>query len=162
MPRRFAALFLVILLVGCSISQTQESDKLSSNVTNNFAPIENPLVTATIQKPTKSIVREISSPTPQKIPSPTEIQYPLCSEEKAGEITTCVIPKSYCSYHPDVNGKPTFCNDEPYPANNFTFLVWNKDLSRYNGLCLVITGPVEMYKGLPEIIGNESSIEICN
>ena len=162
MPRRFAILFAVILLVGCNLSQTQETNKLANNISNSPTPPIIQLANATKHVTNQTIVLEKSSPTPKKIPSPTAIHYPLCSEEKAGEITTCIIPKSYCSFHPDVKGKPTFCNDEPYPANNFTFLVWNKDLSRYNGLCLIITGTVEIYKGLPEIIGDESSIEICD
>jgi hypothetical protein len=72
-----------------------------------------------------------------------------------------MIDRSYCSYNKNLKGSPTFCNDAPYPTNNFTFLIWGEDLSRYDGKCLIVNGTVTLYKGKPEIIGTESSLSIC-
>jgi hypothetical protein len=102
-------------------------------------------------------------PTIYLAPTPITVNdYPSCSQVSAGQDVTCMIERSYCSYKKSVKGFPTFCNDAPYPSNNFTFLVWGEDLSRYNGKCLIVTGSVKLYQGKPEIIGTESSISICD
>lgn len=64
------------------------------------------------------------------------------------------IERAYCSYHPDIDGQPTFCNDQPYPNHNFTLLVWREDWSFLDGKCLLVQGDIDLYEGRPEIIAD--------
>jgi hypothetical protein len=79
----------------------------------------------------------------------------LCSQadNHVGETITCKIERAYCDYRPDVDGNPTFCNDRPYPNHNFTLIVFDQDWSGYNGSCLLVSGRVSMYGGVPQIEG---------
>ena len=79
----------------------------------------------------------------------------LCkdTQDYIDQFTTCKIPKAYCTYRPDVRGKPTFCNDAPYSERNFALIVWESDRSDLDGKCLLVTGCVSLYDGIPEIIG---------
>ena len=86
-----------------------------------------------------------------------------CSNAPIGENVTCKISKAYCSYKPKVKGQPTFCNDAPYPSNDFTLLIWGKDWSKYNGKCLIVTGYNHLYKGKPEIEAtSEKDVKLCS
>jgi hypothetical protein len=86
-----------------------------------------------------------------------QTNYPICSQVKGWTSTTCIIEKAYCSYQPKVKGKPTFCNDAPYPKNVFTYLVWGVDLSNLSGHCIIVSGKVVLYKGKPEIEAKTNS-----
>jgi hypothetical protein len=140
---RFSLIFSILvicLLVSCypSTSEVSTSDLIDSEDIND--PVVQELPTKTT-KPTL--------PKATKIPS-----YPNCANVAPGTNTTCMIPNAYCSYEPNVDGSPTFCNDAPYPTNNFTFLIWDNDLSYLDGKCIVIQGNVVLYKGKPEITAN--------
>ena len=81
----------------------------------------------------------------------------------AGQSVTCRIERAYCSYHPDIKGEPTFCNDYRYPNNDFTLLVWGQDWSDYDGRCLEVTGFVSRYEGKPQIEAvSRSQVSLCN
>ena len=80
-----------------------------------------------------------------------------------GEHVSVRINRAYCAYFPSTSGKPTFCNDKPYPNNNFTMVVWEKDWSHYDGACIVVYGLVSIYKGKPEIkVESPSQVSQCN
>ncbi len=85
--------------------------------------------------------------------SPLAIAVLQCSDtlSQAGHNVTCTIPVASCSYQPKTLGKPTFCNDAPYPRHSFTLLVWGQDWSDYNGRCLIVTGLVSIYAGKAQI-----------
>jgi hypothetical protein len=100
----------------------------------------------------KNMSLELSFAT--KTPQPN---YPICSSVAVGKSTTCKVKKAYCSYQSKVKGKPTFCNDAPYPRHNFTYVVWGKDLSTLSGHCIIVTGKVVTYKGKPEISSQTNS-----
>ena len=107
---------------------------------------------------------EAQSVTQQPLPSPTKAvsaedapQLPLIvpSGEAAaynGQWVIVRIERAYCSYHPEIDGQPTFCNDQPYPDHDFTLLVWEQDWSYMDGACLLVRGQVEMFEGKAEII----------
>ncbi len=87
---------------------------------------------------------------------------PECADASIGS-GTCRISHAYCSYKPNVKGDPTFCNDAPYPSNNFTLIVWGEDWSYLNGKCLIVTGYSHLYKGAPEIEASDiSQVKICD
>ena len=80
-----------------------------------------------------------------------------------GEHVSVKINRAYCDYFPSTSGKPTFCNDKPYPNNDFTMVVWDKDWSHYDGECIVVYGLVSMYKGKPEInVESFSQVSPCD
>lgn len=90
--------------------------------------------------------------------------FPSCSDAAShvGQRLTCRMQRPYCSYRPDVNGNPTFCNDAPYPGHHFTLLVWGQDWSRFDGVCIDITGFVSRYEGKPEIVADDvSQVTTC-
>jgi uncharacterized protein YgiM (DUF1202 family) len=89
----------------------------------------------------------------------------LCSElgSKIGERVTCKVPRAYCDYLPDVNGNPTFCNDRPYPDQNFQIVVWEEDWSDLGGSCLVVSGYIGIYRGVLQIeVTSRSQVSDCN
>jgi hypothetical protein len=77
----------------------------------------------------------------------------LCADtgNLVGEFAFCKIPVAYCSYQPSEAGSPTFCNDEAYPNNAFTLVVWGEDWSDYDGKCILVNGNVTIYDGKPQI-----------
>ena len=60
-------------------------------------------------------------------------------------------------------GKPTFLNlDEPYPNQIFTIVIWGSDRptfgdpeSMYRGKRICVSGAIESYRRVPEIIARE-------
>jgi len=70
-----------------------------------------------------------------------------------GKIASCYIQKADCSYQPGTNGQPTFCNDAPYPNNNFALVAWGSDWSDFDGKRIVVKGQVYLYNGKPQIEG---------
>ena len=101
-----------------------------------------------------------SEPTQPPPPSPVPT---VCRNATVGQTVTCRIAHAYCDYRPDVNGKPTFCNDAPYPGHEFTLLVWGQDWSDYDGKCLIVTGFVSRYKGKLQIeASSRSQTEFCH
>jgi SH3-like domain-containing protein len=91
--------------------------------------------------------------------------YLLCANTNSylGQVVTCKIPKAYCSYQPSASGSPTFCNDKPYPNHNFTLVVFGEDWSDYDGKCLLVTGLITSYIGLPQINAtNRSQVASCS
>lgn len=62
-------------------------------------------------------------------------------------------------------GEPTFINlDKPYPNQIFTILIWGSDRAKfgdpertYSGKHVCVTGKIESYRGVPEIIAYEPS-----
>jgi hypothetical protein len=136
--------FILALIFGCCTS-TQASQ---STIVGETAKNEVQIARNTPDLLPTAIYQQIEQQEPN---------FPICSQVQAGEITTCIIENSYCSYQPNVKGKPTFCNDAPYPSNNFTYLVWGEDLSALTGHCLIISGKVVLYKGKPEIEAQSNS-----
>lgn len=113
-----------------------------------------PLDTETPSQPT---------PTVGKTNTP-RVEYILCTNTwtRIGEEVTCKLPKASCTYMTSVNGKPTYCNDIPYPDHNFTLLVWGSDWSHFDGKCLLISGQVTQVDGKPQIEANGTvEVSIC-
>jgi hypothetical protein len=100
-----------------------------------------------------------------RIPQPAVIQSVIpCSQSasRSGDLVTCQIEMASCDYRPDVDGSPTFCNDRPYPNHNFTLVVFDENWSDYDGLCIMVTGNVDIFDGHPQIQAfNRSQVSIC-
>lgn len=113
------------------------------------------------------------TPTPTLTPTPTFTPTPTlpptvvsCEEAKyhIGEFKT-VQGVFYCSYRPDVNGEPTFCNcPRPYDQHDFTALIWGDERPIFisclggepatllDGREFGVNGLIEEYGGKPQII----------
>lgn len=88
-----------------------------------------------------------------------------CSDigELVGRQVTCWLGRAYCTYAPESEGTPTFCNDAPYPNHEFTMVAWESDWGELDGECLLITGTVSLYEGIPQIeVRSRSQVQICN
>jgi hypothetical protein len=61
-------------------------------------------------------------------------------------------------------GRPTFLNlDEPYPNQIFTIVIWGSDRAKfgspestYKGKDICASGPIESYRGVPQIVAHEA------
>ena len=108
------------------------------------------------------------TPTPARsIPTPASCGPRAVLSEQAGDyigqIITVQMNRAYCSYRPDINGNPTFGNDAPYPAHDFTMLVWDQDWSDYDGRCTCVYGQVTIYGGKPQIVlESRSGVSVCD
>ena len=89
---------------------------------------------------------------------------PLCSDlaDRLGERVTCQITRAYCDYRPDVNGSPTFCDDRPYPNQDFQLVVFGADWSDYDGDCLIVSGQLGTFRRVLQILAtSRSQISSC-
>lgn len=130
---------------------------------------EAPPPTEELASPTPEVTEEPPQPTPTEVPpEPTEEPPPpppptcVPSGQAINYIgtETCVeVARADCSYRPDVNGQPTFCNDAPYPTHSFTAVIWGDNRGNwltlpeqlYDGKCVDFTGLVTSYRGKPQI-----------
>ncbi|MFC2063709.1 SH3 domain-containing protein [Chloroflexota bacterium] len=143
----------------------------SLSITGDFlflsqAPNIIPTKTNTPTKVPTQVPQKTNTPykTSTQAPTKTSSSILLCANtySLSGKYVTCKIPKAYCFYRPDVNSNPTFCNDAPYPSDKFTLVAWEQDWSNYNGMCLIVSGYVEIYKGKPQIEGtSRSQVKSC-
>ncbi len=85
----------------------------------------------------------------------SDIMFCADTDSMVGEYAFCKIPIAFCSYQPSEAGSPTFCNDKPYPNNDFTLVVWDQDWSDYDGRCILVDGIVTTYGGNPQIIATD-------
>jgi len=81
------------------------------------------------------------------------------NEHIGEEATVCgIVASAY--YAKSVKGEPTFLNlDEAYPEHIFTVLIWGNDREkiskpeiRYKNKRICVTGMIESYKGIAQII----------
>ena len=134
-----------------------EIDTAVAKTVTALAPIEKP---SDSPQPTTHQKSQTSIPT-RAIPTKDVL---TCRQTGAyvGNMVTCRIDHAYCSYRPDIDGKPTFCNDAPYPNHSFTLLVWGSDWSGYDGDCIIVEGFVSRYKGKPQIVAeSRSQVSLC-
>ena len=82
--------------------------------------------------------------------------------DRIGEYITCKLEKAYCDYLPDVEGNPTYCSDRPAPDHTFTLTVSGMDWSEYDGQCLVVSGYLEIDRGILQIQArNRDQVSSC-
>lgn len=80
-----------------------------------------------------------------------------------GGFVSCKLERAYCDYLPDLEGSPTLCNDRPYPDHNFALIVFGKDWSEYDGQCIIVSGYLEIDRGVLKIQALErSQVSACN
>lgn len=73
------------------------------------------------------------------------------SADRIGDYVSCKLERAYCDYLPDLEGSPTYCSDRPAPDHTFTLTVFGMDWSEYDGQCLVISGYLEINRGVLQI-----------
>lgn len=98
-------------------------------------------------------------------PRPTVSSMMPCSQtiNSIGDSVSCKIERASCDYLPDTNGSPTFCNDKPYPNQDFALVVFGENWSDLDGYCLVVRGVVQIYRGTPQIVASSrSQVSYCD
>lgn len=134
---KFAILIgFALILVGWALAESETHNRKSNATMTAFAA-------------------QRRSPTPRIQALPTiDLSHISCSDAMyyVGEHITCFINYAYCDYYPETSGKPTFCNNIPYPDQTFTVVLWNRDGSILNGRCIWVSGRVVMFDGLPQMV----------
>lgn len=144
-------LFFLIFIAGCKSTQSQFSSPeiilvtvvvTDSNLSTS--PTEMPIPTPTVNFAEKTDV----------VLTPEDTETVIASEEAKnylGQEVTIKIETADCSYHPEISGEPTFCNDQPYPDHNFTLVVWGEDWTFLDEACILVSGVIEEYDNRPQI-----------
>ena len=120
------------------------------------------ILTSCVPVATPSPSPTSTSSRPPEVPQLSVVQSSQ-ARNHIGEILTIRINRAHCGYFPGTSGKPTFCNDKPYPNHDFTMVVWEKDWSHYDGACLLVYGAINSFEGKPEIeVKSSSSVSLCD
>jgi hypothetical protein len=82
---------------------------------------------------------------------------------RIGDHISCKMEKAYCDYFPKVERSPTICIDRPAPDHTFALVTFDSDWSEYDGQCLIISGYLEIYRGVLRIQAlRRSQVSTCN
>ena len=82
---------------------------------------------------------------------------------RIGEHISCRMERAVCDYLPEVEGSPTFCSDRPHPDNNFALIVFGEDWSEYDGQCIIVSGYLEIDKGVLQIqASRRDQVSVCD
>jgi hypothetical protein len=73
------------------------------------------------------------------------------SADRVGDYISCKLERAYCDYLPDLAGSPTYCSDRPAPDHTFTLTVFGMDWTAYDGKCLIVSGYLEIDRGVLQI-----------
>lgn len=120
------------------------------------------LTSAEIAYGAQAYLTEVSA---TNIPQAPGTQYVIPCFDTADRIRehiSCKMEKAVCDYFPAVEGAPTICSDRPYPDHNFALIVFGEDWSRYDGQCLIISGYLEIDRGILKIQASQNSqVSFC-
>lgn len=149
---------LGMLISGCGVQNLEDSQ-----------PSQTPMVitqlVTVIVKVTSTPVQQVPDPTLQ-LPTDAEVHSWVLATDAAdhvGENLQVRVETAHCTYQAGVNGTPTFCNDQPFPNHNFTFLVWGQDWSYLDQRCVIVEGVVELYQGKPQIeVSSTDDVSNCD
>src|SRR5215213_2120980 len=109
------------------------------------------LTSAEIAHGAQAYLTEIAS---TNIPQSPLSRYKMpCFEtaHRIGEKVSCRMEKAYCDYLPTVESSPTVCSDRPQPDHTFALVAIGEDLSGYDGECLLVSGRLELERGVLQI-----------
>ena len=82
---------------------------------------------------------------------------------RIGDEVSCRMEKAYCDYLPTLEGSPTVCSDRPHPDHTFSLIVFGEDWSEYDSQCLLVSGRLELDRGVLQIRALErSQISQCD
>jgi len=87
------------------------------------------------------------------------------AKQHIGETATVCGVVASARFASNTRGQPTFLNlDEPYPRQIFTIVIWGSDRAKfgtpeqdYNNKRVCVTGKIQEFKGVPEIVAKEKS-----
>ena len=120
------------------------------------------LTSAEIAYGAQAYLTEVSA---TNLPQAPGTQYVIpCFEtaDRIGEHISCKMERAVCDYFPDVEGTPTICSDRPYPDHNFALIVFGEDWSYYDGQCLIVSGYLEIDRGVLKIQASQrSQVSFC-
>lgn len=82
---------------------------------------------------------------------------------RIGDHVSCKVEKAHCDYLPTLEGSPTFCSDRPAPDHTFALVVFGDDWSDYDGQCIIVSGYLEIDRGVLQIQAlQRSQVSSCN
>lgn len=83
--------------------------------------------------------------------------------DRIGDHISCRIERAHCDYLPEAEGSPTVCSDRPYPDPIFRLIALGDDWSDYDGQCIVVSGYLQVDKGLLQIQAlQRDQVSYCN
>ena len=83
--------------------------------------------------------------------------------DRIGDHIACRLERAYCDYLSTVEGSPTVCNDRPAPDQVFALVVFGEDWSDYDGQCLIVSGYLEIARGMLQVQAlNRSQVSVCD
>jgi hypothetical protein len=148
-------LFGLFMIIACKLLPQGSPAPLS--IISNTPSVSDEFISKEI--PTLTSFPPTHAPTTQLV----DFVPSLDAGEHVGEVIIVRIENAFCSYRPDVNGAPTFCNDQPFPNHTFTLITWGKDWTDLDGKCVYVEGVVEEYEGKFEIIADSrDQITLCD
>lgn len=81
---------------------------------------------------------------------------------RVGDRIMCRMEKAYCNYFPEEPGSPTACIDRPAPDHVFALVAFDRDWSKYDGQCLIVTGYLEVDRGILRIQAHDrDQVTLC-
>jgi hypothetical protein len=82
--------------------------------------------------------------------------------DRIGDNISCRMERAYCDYLPAVEGSPTVCSDRPAPDQTFALVTLGEDWSDYDGRCLMVSGYLEISRGILQIQAlQRSQVSVC-
>jgi hypothetical protein len=146
-------LCLTCLLFGCNQAKKVNLPEAAAVIEVGSEPT---IAHTATSVPTKTAVPPTQQPT-DAVELEEEVTWVLSGDAGnfLGQVITVRVELSHCAYKPNINGSPTFCNDKPYPDHSFTYLVWGKDFSRFDQLCVLVSGEIVEYDGKQQIVVEE-------
>jgi hypothetical protein len=146
-------LYFTFRFYGCSQTKDDILTKTEIVITTE---IVSTITSAPTSRPTQTTLRPTQRPI-EAAEQEEEVGWVLSADagNYLGQVITIRVELSHCAYKPNINGAPTFCNDQPYPDHSFTYLVWGEDWSHFDQKCVLVTGEIVEYDGKQQIVVEE-------
>src|SRR5215207_637792 len=121
------------------------------------------LTSAEIAHGAKAYLTEIAA---TNLPQSPLSRYKVPCFETAHQIgsqISCRLERAHCDYFSALEGSPTFCSDRPHPDHTFTLVLFGEDWSGYDGQCLLVSGYLELDRGVLRIrVFEPSQVSKCD
>ena len=146
------------------LSDTRNIDKVSIRDDSALANAARPTLTsAEIAHGAQSYLTMVAATNVVEAPLSSYTAPCFDAARHVGGFVSCKLERAYCDYLPDLEGSPTFCNDRPHPDHNFALIVFGKDWSEYDGQCIIVSGYLEIDRGVLKIQALEhSQVSACD
>lgn len=145
------------------LSDTRNIDKVSIRDDSALANSARPTLTsAEIAHGAQAYLTTVAATNVVEAPLSSYAEPCFDAVRHVGGFVSCKLERAYCDYLPGLEGSPTLCNDRPHPDHNFALIVFGKDWSEYDGQCIIVSGYLEIDRGVLKIQALErSQVSAC-